>query len=157
MLRDAVEKNIALSFSRVNPAQRKVHDLMKKFRFYFKQGLNFLSGQSERMLFVAVDSIPLIYPRMSEREAIIKHFYSTYKGEGARKLVQRIKKVYAGITRDAIQQFLNRDVDHTRLNPVFKNKPALQPVESNTVNSRHQKALVSFEKKTQIVDGKIYK
>ena len=56
----------------------------------------------ERMLIVVVNDASLIYPRLSERETIISFFYTTYKGEGARKLVQRIQGSYAGITRDSI-------------------------------------------------------
>ena len=155
-LLDAVKSGKTVPYSRSAVRQRRVHELMRLNAFSVGKKLNMVTGKLEMMLLVLVDGSYRIYPRSSESENIIKHFYETYKGEGARKLVQRILDTYSGITRNSIQTFLNRDPDHCKKNPIFKNKPPLQPIVSHTVNSRHQIDLVSFEQDPQVRDGKVY-
>ena len=112
-LMDAVESGIVVPFSR-SPVQRRVHELMRFNTFSIGKKLNMINGKFENMLLVLINGAYLIYPRSSENENIIRHFYKTYKGEGARKLVQRIVDSYGGITRDSIQTLLNRDPDHCK-------------------------------------------
>ena len=87
----------------------------------------------------------LIIPRQSEIDSIIKFYYETYKGEGARKLLCRIKQKYAGISRNRIQKWINCNKDHGKHQPVFNNKPPLKPVASGGVWNNHQIDLVDMQ------------
>ena len=53
-------------------------------------------------------------------------------------------------------KLLNENLEHCQKNPVFRNKPPLQPVVSHTQSSHHQKDLVCFEKDPEARDEKVY-
>ena len=86
----------------------------------------------------------------------INFFYTTYKGEGARKLVKRVQEHFVGISRQNIQNFINTNQEHCCKRTQFKNKPPLAPVISHSVNGRWQIDLVSFEKDPKIKDDQIF-
>ena len=98
----------------------------------------------------------LIVPRSSEKDRIINHFYKQMKSEEARKLCYRIKDHYVGVSRQCIQEWLNKNREHFRVKPSFGNKPPLRPVITKTVQSHHQIDLVNFEKFPVEKDGNIY-
>ena len=157
ILLNVVENDIIIPYSRTNVADRRISDMQRKFRFSMEERFNMVSGRLEMMLVVYINGAIRIYPRLSNQEAILGHFYVTYKGEGARKLLKRIQETYAGITREAVQNYINRNIKHCIQNPAFTNKPPLQPVVEHTVNNKHQIDLVTFEKNPQVVNGVLYK
>ena len=153
---EATESGETVPFSRTSEIERRVYDLQRTNMFFYEETINILSGRNEKHLLALINGKKLLYPRKDEKDDIIKFYYHTYKGEGARKLHRRILESYAGISRNYIQAYLNRDPEHCKTNPIFKNKTPAQPVVSHTVNSHHQIDLVSFEKSPQVVNGKLY-
>lgn len=98
-----------------------------------------------------------IIPRSSEVNAIISFFYNSYKGEGARKLYARIKSHFTSIGTKTIQKWLNENEKHFKLNPIFNNKPPLNPVVSHTVQGRNQIDLVDLKGCPVAVDCQSHK
>ena len=143
-------------YSRRCEVDQHLHRLLKKFDFVVTERFDFLKGKQGRRLCVIIDGNAVIYPRYEEEQDIISHFYKVYKGEGSRKLYNRIRANYVGISRKVIQQWINSNEEHCKRNPVFLNKAPLQPVISHTVNSRHQIDLVNFEDFPQLRDGEIF-
>ena len=71
-----------------------------------------ISGNiSRRITIPSLFNSNTFVPRESEREKIVSHFYKKYKGEGARKLADRIRNTYAGISREYIQTWINNNED----------------------------------------------
>ena len=152
----AIDTNELVPYSHTCPMERRVHDMQLEYACSIEQKFDLLDGNMEILLLVNTDGKNVIFPRKARVTKIIDVFYKIYKGEGARKLHKRILLSYAGITRNDIQTFINENPEHCRKNPIFANKPPLQPVVSHTPNNRHQIDLVSFEKDPQVKDGKVY-
>ena len=110
----------------------------------------------KRILAAKEENGNIIIPKVSEKGGIVKHFYIQYKGEGARKLYDRISDLYSGISKKFIQSWLNNNEEHFRRKPLFMNKPPLQPVVEKTVQSTHQIDLVRLEPISVFRDGQEY-
>ena len=74
ILFSATDRGERIPFSRINPAERKISDL--QHRFFVEDTFNMVSGRVERMLFVNINGVKLIYPRVSESEKIIAFYYT---------------------------------------------------------------------------------
>ena len=89
---------------------------------------------------------------------IIHYFYEQYRGENNLKLYNRIKIHYAGISKEAIQAWINSNARHCEQNPVFKNKDMLKPVNAKAPMEKVQIDLVVFETNPSYgKDGTCYK
>ena len=136
---------------------RKVYYLLRSVKFYVKFINDPVNGGKTKRLTVQTGRDEWrIVPRLMERKNIIEYFYTTFKGEGARKLNNRIKQVYTGIPREHVQEWLNSNEDHFRHNPIFTNKPPLKPITAHSVQSTNQIDLVSMESFPVEKDGDIF-
>ena len=146
-LLQAINAKEVVIYSHTCSVERKVHDMQQNYVFSIEKAVDVVEGEMKTLLLVDVDGRKVIFPRKERIKTIIEFFYKAYEGEGARKLHERISQNYAGITRTKdIQKFLNENPEHCRRNPIFKNKPPLQPIVSHVPYSRHQIDSVSFEK-----------
>ena len=155
----AVEEGTTVPFSKSDKIRRKVHDIQRRFngQLSVTMILNPVTAKIEKRLCLRQDGGNLIYPRLSEAQEIIQHFYRAYKQEGARKLWYRIGNSFVGISRTTIQTWLNNNKEHTQRHPEFSNQPPPHPVVSHTPNKHHQIDLVVFESNPQVQDGIVYK
>ena len=65
---------------------------------------------------------------------------------------------YAGISRKRIQEWLNSNEDHYKLDPMFRNKGPIALVESRRPIGRHQVDLVDYSlSPSKACDGKTYR
>ena len=136
-LRHAYSKNV-----------RKIYDLVQQPGFSTDTVYDVVYDEKRKRIVaesVVNSDAYVIVPKVSEKRAVVKHFYQAYKGEGARKLTERINKCYSGISTLFIQDWLNNNEEHCRRQPLFTNKPPLQPVIAHTVQGTHQIDLVSME------------
>uniref|UniRef100_A0A7M5XDJ8 Integrase catalytic domain-containing protein n=1 Tax=Clytia hemisphaerica TaxID=252671 RepID=A0A7M5XDJ8_9CNID len=108
------------------------------------------------MLVFRSDGRSLIVPKISDVETIISFFHKKYKGENALKLEKRIAKLYTGISRHRIQNWINNDREHCSKNPVFANKDLLQPVQAEMPMEVIQIDLVDFTNFKSKSNGKTY-
>ena len=46
-------------------------------------------------------------PMASQVDTVIKAFFADTKGEGAKKITGRIRKIYVGVSESAVQKTLN--------------------------------------------------
>lgn len=83
---------------------------------------------------------------VTEIDACIKYYYAESKGEGARKLVNRLQESYYGIGEKCIQMVLNGMEEQQRKRPKFLNKAPLKPINEEKKNIRHQIDLVDFKR-----------
>jgi len=138
---------------RYTKEEKLVYDLMKKNKFKTATLFDpYLKTKSTRI----VIENNVIVPRVSEVGAIVNYYYQLFKGEGANKLHCRIREHYSGISRRFIQQWLNNNREHCKLNPLFTNKAPLKPVVSSTVQSHHQIDLACIEKYPSETDGEVF-
>ena len=152
---DIVENKIQIKLTHALPkALRKVYNMIQKVDFDVYDPVQ--DSKQKRLIVFTDENESRIVPKKSEIVVIIKHFYNTYKGEGARKLNNRIKSIFTGISRQAIQDWLNSNEEHFQRKPLFTNKPPLQPVTAHTVQSTHQIDLVSMENYPVEKDGVTY-
>ena len=100
-----------------------------------------------------IESLVFVHPFTGKRQIalrdadvnrIISWYYDVTKGEGSLKLCSRIAEHYAGISKKRIQEWLNSNEDHYKLDPKFRNKGPIAPVESRRPMGRHQVDLVDF-------------
>ena len=72
--------------------------------------------------------------------------------------MNRIRENYVGISKDSIQKWINRNVQHCQQNPLFKNKDLLKPVDAKAPMDKVQIDLVVFESNPSYgKDGMCYK
>lgn len=94
---------------------------------------------------------------VDEVERCIRSFYTSTKGDGARKLKSRISAHYFGIGETKIQKFINGlDIQrqrHTR----FDNKAPLKPVDATLVMERHQVDIVDLRNIPVVIGGVRYR
>ena len=96
--------------------------------------------------------------RVGDIPAVIKYYFVRQKGENWRKLHCRIKNEFAGISKQAIQDWINSNKEHCTSYPVFKNKAPLTPIDAGKPMSRCQIDLVVMEKQPSAdYAGNIYK
>lgn len=99
----------------------------------------------------------LILPREREVEAIVKLFIKDTKYDNAYKLHEKIRHVYAGISRETIQNIINEDPIHARVQPRFLNRPQSRPIEAERPMDIHQVDLVDLRGYSVQRGGKIYR
>lgn len=120
-----------------NTAYRKVH-----------RNKLYLAKDYYNPLFAAkVDCVMyenLILPRQSDVPEIIKMYLSDTSYENALKLHEKIKQIYAGISRAAIQGVINKDPQHAQVAPKFLNKPQSRPIEAIRPMEINQADLVNM-------------
>ena len=116
------------------------HYYSRKFSLQCLQ--NPLTGTEEELL-VYVPSGGKIVPMASQVNAIVRAVFTDTKGEGAKKIMERMRKIYVGVSKSAVQQTLNAMHVKQRVRPVFFNKP---PVEASEVMERNQIDLVDFQR-----------
>ena len=84
--------------------------------------------------------------------ACIDKLYKCSKGEGARKLNDRIKSHFYGIGTKTIQKRLNRSKRQQKQNPKFLNKAPLGTISAKRKMERHQIDLVDLSKIAVTID-----
>ena len=104
--------------------ERNAWEALKKTNFVIKEVVNLINGRTEQRLCIIENESGkiVIVPRMREVNEIINYFYITYRKEGTRKLTARIEGSYAGISRDTIMAWVNRNTEHGLSKPTFTNK-----------------------------------
>ena len=140
----------------MGPRERKIYTTLKKGNLFVREVKTDVLHDSCLRLMVRENGRELIVPRTSEINKIVKFTYDAVKGEGARKIFDRLKKLYTGISRDYIQSWLNENKQHHQNNPTSGNKPPLRPVIASTVQSHHQIDLVNFDDYPVEKNGKVY-
>ena len=152
-------KKISLPHKRTN-AQRQVYHYRRTHSLEIREMHNEVTGTKERRLCLHYKNAWLVLPRVGEVEGILKHYYQVHKGEGARKLVNRIQETFVGIPRERITLFLRNQEDYTPqqrqpgpAKPRYVKKLAAIKRE---VHALHQIDIVSFESSPQIRDGVVY-
>ncbi|XP_048244211.1 uncharacterized protein LOC124128564 [Haliotis rufescens] len=92
----------------------------------------------------------------SELDNVICKFYTELRGSGAKKIRTLINQYYAGISQEAIQDFIDRQDDRQLLRPKFVNAAKLKPVISRTPMGRHQVDLVELTGMPAENDGETF-
>ncbi|XP_071079984.1 uncharacterized protein [Haliotis cracherodii] len=92
----------------------------------------------------------------SELDNVICKFYNELRGSGAKKIRTLINQYYAGISQEAIQDFIDRQDDRQLLHPKFVNAAKLKPVISRTPMGRHQVDLVELTGMPAENDGETF-
>ncbi|XP_048236369.1 uncharacterized protein LOC124117280 [Haliotis rufescens] len=92
----------------------------------------------------------------SELDNVICKFYTELRGSGAKKIRTLINQYYAGISQEAIQDFIDRQDDRQLLHPKFVNAAKLKPVISRTPMGRHQVDLVGLTGMPAENDGETF-
>ena len=95
--------------------------------------------------------------KKSEVESLVKSYYKSTKGEGARKLKKNMENIYSGTGEKPIHNVLNRMKEQQQLRPTFKNKASLKPITAKTVKERNQIDLVNMVSIAITIEDKTYK
>ncbi|XP_067654016.1 uncharacterized protein [Haliotis asinina] len=103
-----------------------------------------------------IDAERKIVIRKSDVESIIAKFYKELRGSGAKKIKSMINEYYAGISKDTIQDFIDRQTDRQQLRPAFSNAPNLKPVISKKPMGRHQVDLVDLSGMQVTIGGETF-
>ena len=82
--------------------------------------------------------------RKSEITNIISSFIKETKNDGSRKLIQRIKVVYVGITENDIDKEKRKDSRTQILKPQFKNVPPMKPITADCPMAINQVDIVDL-------------
>lgn len=94
-----------------------------------------------------------IVVKKSELSSIVECYYGESKGDGALKLVNNIRHIYSGVSRNKIQKNLNVMKEPQKIRPLFQNKASLRPIKASKVQERHQVDLVNMMSMPVTVDG----
>ena len=74
---------------------------------------------------------------------IISAYRKETKNDGSRKLIQRIKEIYVGITEKDIDAERKNDSQTQQMKPQFKNKPPLKPIQADCPMAINQVDIVN--------------
>ena len=116
---------------------------------------NPLTGKKENRVVLKGKNVILI--KVNEVHGCIEKHVTKCKGAGARKIHNRICRTFVGVTHHQIQIHLNKCKMSQRLNPLFRNKPALIPVTSEGVFDQVQMDLVTMEHSTVLKGNQTFK
>ena len=96
---------------------------------------------------------------LSKNEVVrcIETVYNVTKGEGARKLNDRLYDNYYGIGRRTIQEKLNQEQKQQLKNPKFLKKAPLKSISAKRTMEHHQIDLVNLDQIPVIIDNCLYR
>ena len=88
--------------------------------------------------------------RSSEVNRVVADEFHRTKGSGARKIVCSLKENFVGLSKNRVQDILNKDKLHYRRNARFLNKAILKPIRARDVQVRHQVDLMDLGKRGSV-------
>ena len=88
--------------------------------------------------------------RSSEVNRVVADEFQRTEGSGARKIVCSLKENFVGLSKNRVQDILDRDKLHYRRNAIFLNKAILKPMRARDVQVRHQVDLMDFGKRGRV-------
>ena len=95
--------------------------------------------------------------KKSALEKVVKKSFKTSKGSGTRKMYDRLKDSYSGISERNVPKVLSKSTIHQKLNVRFQNRPRLRPIRARDVQVRHQIDLVDMNKLRTKYKGKVFR
>lgn len=113
-------------------------------RFALTRRSNPLTGQEEDVL-TYLPSEGKIVLKVSQVPIVVKAMFAETKGEGARKILTRMRELYVGVKEVTVQKVLNELPEKQKIKPRFLNKPPSRPVEASEVMERNQIDLIDFQ------------
>ncbi len=137
-----------------SPSEIKAYQKKISGRYKIMRKTNPLNGNDEERI-VEINRHRIV-PKTSEIDPIIKHYFSEYKGLGAKKLSVVISRQYSSMGEKLVRRHLDKMKENQRRKPLFSNKAPLRPVLSKYVMNRIQIDLVSFLNVPVEIDEKKY-
>ena len=135
--------------------RQKVYKGFRSGRYEIKQVQDPADG--ERKEKIVESSTGKVILKKSEVESLVKSYYKSTKGEGARTLKKNMENIYSGTGKKPIYNVLNRMKEQQQLRPMFKNKAPLKPVATKTVQERNQIDLVNMSSIAITIEDKTHK
>lgn len=124
------------------PVHRKVYRRLKTGTFSIQTVQNPLTGTKEPKL-VHIPSSKIVVKK-SEIPSIVEKVSQQTRGEGAKKIRNRLLANYASMSQQLIQRELNCDPAQQHRYPSFKNMAPLKPIRAKKVMERNQVDLVDL-------------
>ena len=139
--------------SKDSKLRQKVYKRFRSGRYEIKQVQDPADGKRKEK--IVESSTGKIILKKSEVESLVKSYYKSTKGEGARSLEHG--KHLLGTGEKPIHNVLNRMKEQQQLRPTFRNKAPLKPITAKTVQERNQIDLVNMSSIAITIEDKTYK
>ena len=141
--------------SKDSKLRQKVYKRFRSGRYEIKQVQDPADGKRKEK--IVESSTGKVILKKSEVESLVKSYYKSTKGEGARKLKKNMENIYSGTGEKPIHNVLNRMKEQQQLRPTFRNKAPLKPITAKTVQERNQIDLVNMSSIAITIEDKTYK
>ena len=136
--------------------EKNIYRVLKKDICEFARINDPVYGREKDRVVTRDEENPKTVPQKGDIDKIVSFFYHIYKGEGARKIQPRIKRLYTGISIKGIQKWLNSCEKRFKINPIFSSKPPTSPVVYKTVQGCNQIDLVDMRSMSVTKNGVEY-